>query len=425
MDGSVQALMRYLDGSVSPFHCVKESAALLEREGFQALEPGAPWQLEPGGAYYVSIYDSSLLAFRAGDLRRGIRLAGAHTDWPCMRVRPDPETVSGGCCRLSVEMYGGALMSTWFDRPLSLAGMVLRRGEDALHPVRELVSFDRPVLTLPSLAIHMNRNANSGVELNARKDMPPLCRIAAEGWEKDGYLTKRLAEQLGVSSEEILSFDLVVFNPQPASLVGFEQDMLLSPRLDNLTSAFACLWGLASSGGDCFRAAVLYDNEEIGSRTKQGADSSILPALLEKACAALGYGRGEFLDGLVNGLLLSCDVAHAQHPNHTEKADDISRSLMGRGVSLKLNASQKYATDAVGWAIVEELCRRHAIPHQRYANRPDMAGGGTIGSIAAALMGIRAVDVGVPILAMHASAELMGAADQDSLNRLVRAVLED
>ena len=425
MDGSVHALMRYLDRCVSPYHCVSESAALLEQEGFQRLDPGGRWQLEPGGASYVSVYDSSLLAFRAGDPRQGIRLAGAHTDWPCMRVRPDPETVSGGCCRLSVEMYGGALMSTWFDRPLSLAGTVIRRGEDALHPVRELVSFDRPVLTLPSFAIHMNRNANSGVELNARRDMPPLCRIAADGWEKNGYLIHRLAERLDVSPEEILSFDLVVFNPQPAALVGFEQDMLLAPRLDNLTSAFACLWGLAASGGDGFRAAVLYDNEEIGSRTKQGADSSVLPMLLEKACAALGYDRVEFLDGLMKGLLLSCDVAHAQHPNHTDKADDISRSLMDRGVSLKLNASQKYATDAVGWAVVEELCRRHDIPHQRYVNRPDMAGGGTIGSIAAALMGIRAVDVGVPILAMHASAELMGAADQNSLNRLVRAVLED
>ncbi len=417
-------LSSYLDRAVSPYHSVIEGEKLLTEAGFAPLSMTGDWDLKPDGAYYVPVYDSCLLAFRPGDPRKGLRLAGAHTDWPCMRVRPRPETLSAGCCKLSVEIYGGALMATWFDRPLSLAGLVLRKGEDPMHPVRVPVAFRRPVVTLPSLAIHLNREANRGFELNALKHMPPICRTVEEGWEKDGYLLQCLGKELGIAPEEILSFDLVVYNPQPATQVGFEGDLLSSPRLDNLTSCFACLQGLIDAGGDAFRGILLYDNEEIGSRTKQGADSAVIPMLLEKACLALGYDREAYLEGLMQGLLLSCDVAHALHPNHPEMGDAISHALLNRGVALKMNASQKYATDAVGSAIVEGLCRARGIPFQRYFNRPDLAGGGTIGSIASALMGIRAVDVGVPILAMHSATELMGIRDQESINALVRAVFE-
>ncbi len=424
MTGCNCELMNYLNRSVSPYHGVEEAAKILDGAGFTRLDMSADWALEKGRGYYVKMFDSSLLAFRAGGIEGGMRLAGSHTDWPCLRVRPNPEVVSGGCCKLSVEVYGGPLMGTWFDRPLSLAGLVILPGEDAIHPRHVLVSFDEPVMTLPSLAIHMNRSANSGYEFNALKDMPPICHIIEEGWEKDGYLASKLAEKLGVAKEDILSFDLCVYNCQPATLVGFDKDMLSAPRLDNLTSAFACLYGIIEAKTDDFCGVMLYDNEEIGSRTKQGAGSTVLPMLLEKACAALGYSREQYLNSLMEGILLSCDVAHALHPNYTDKSDAISRPVLNGGLALKLNASQKYATDSHGWAVVESLCRAANIPHQKFANRPDMAGGGTIGSIASALMGIRAVDVGVPMLAMHSACELMGAKDQAALNALVKALFE-
>ncbi len=424
MTGNNTELMSYLDSAVSPYHAVSQAAAMLDAAGFSPLEMTGNWTLEAGHSYYVNMFDSSLLAFRTGSIEGGIRLSGAHTDWPCLRVRPNPELVSAGCCKLSVEVYGGALLNTWFDRPLSLAGLVMLRSDDPLHPRHVLVDFAEPVITVPSLAIHMNRGVNSGVEVNALRDMPPICRTIEAAWEKNGYLAGKIAENLGVEPSDVLSFDLVAYNTQPATLVGFEKDMLSSPRLDNLTSCFACLYGIIQAQTDAFCGIVLYDNEEIGSRTKQGAGSSVLSMLLEKACGSLGIGRGEYLDAMMDGILLSCDVAHAAHPNYAEKSDSISRSLLNHGLSLKLNASQKYATDAAGWAIVEGLCLKNDIPHQKYANRPDMAGGGTIGSIASALMGIRAVDVGVPMLAMHSSCELMGAKDQQALNALVKALFE-
>ena len=424
MTGNNTELMRYLDSAVSPYHAVEEAAKMLDDAGFTALNMTGDWSLENKRGYYVKMFDSSLLAFRTGSIKGGIRLSGAHTDWPCLRVRPNPEVVSAGCCKLSVEVYGGALMNTWFDRPLSMAGLVMVRSENALQPNHVLVDFKEPVITLPSLAIHMNRNANSGVEVNALRDMPPVCRTIEGAWEKDGYLAGKIAENLGIAKEDVLSFDLCVYNPQPATLVGFEKDMLSSPRLDNITSCFASLYGIIAAETEAFCGAVLYDNEEIGSRTKQGAGSSVLTMLLEKACASLGISRCEYLDAMMDGILLSCDVAHAAHPNYADKSDSISRSLLNHGLSLKLNASQKYATDSHGWAVVEDLCERNSIPHQKYANRPDMAGGGTIGSIASALMGIRAVDVGVPMLAMHSACELMGAKDQAALNALVKALFE-
>ena len=417
-------LIRFLNSSVSPYHTVYEAEKRLRDAGFRCLDMTGDWDIVKGENYYTRMFDTGLLAFHAGDPLGGLRLSAAHTDWPGLRVRPKPEMTSAGCCRLSVEVYGGAILSSWFDRPLSVAGIVTLQGSDVLKPDIRLIDFSQPVLVIPNLAIHMNRDANKGTEINAAKDILPLCRTIEDGWEKENYLISQLAAILNVEPSEILSYDLLVYNPQEAQIAGFEEDMLLSPRLDNLTSVYACLDGILRADSRTFCGIVLYDNEEIGSGTREGAGSRVLASLLEKAMVSLGYNAVQCRDSFMKGLLLSCDVAHALHPNYTEKGDNISFSLLNRGVALKLNASRRYATDAAGWAIVESLCRNAGIPLQRYANRADMAGGGTIGSIASAMTGIRAVDVGVPILAMHASSELMGIKDQDSLDRLVRAFFE-
>ena len=417
--------LSFLDRSVSPAHAVENAAALLSACGFTALPYGEPWTLAPGGRYYVPVFDHSLVAFslaqqvRAAD---GIRIAASHTDWPCLHIKPEPELLSGGCLRLNIEPYGGAIYASWLDRPLSLAGTVALRGKDPLHPEVRLVSWDRPVLTIPNLAIHMNREVNSGVALKANVDLLPICRTAERTWSKDGYLLARLAERLSVRPEDIMSFDLCAFNAEKSERIGFEEDLLSAPRLDNLTSVYGCIRALADS--PCARGinvAVLYDNEEIGSNTKQGADSVMLGNILEKLCLSLGLDRAAFLDACANGLLLSCDVAHAAHPNHMEKLDPVCQSVMNGGVTLKMNFNQRYPTDAVSVAVVEQLCRENSIPLQRFMNRADLRGGGTIGAMASALLGMRAVDVGVPILAMHSARELMGIRDEEALTRLIAA----
>lgn len=412
----------FLNRSLSPAHAVAVSREYLAAHGFTALEAAQPWQLQPGGRYYMSFYDTSLIAFTVGASfapADGFRITAAHTDWPCLRVKPAPEMLAGGCCKLNVEPYGGAIFSTWLDRPLSLAGQVCLKTADPLHPETRLFAFDHPVLTIPNLAIHMNREVNKGVALKANVDMLPICRTVRQSWEKDNYLLNQLAASLHCDPSDILSYDLCVCNSDTATLVGMEQDMVSAPRLDNITSVYACLYGLTHSQRTSgVNVAVLYDNEEVGSNTKQGADSAMLTTVLEKIALSLSLSRSDYFDALMHGLLLSCDVAHAAHPNHMELSDASCQPYLNRGLVLKLNFNQSYPTDATGTAIVEGLCQANGIACQKFMNRADLRGGSTIGAMASARMTMRTVDVGVPILAMHSARELMGAGDEAALCQL-------
>lgn len=410
-------LMRWLDGGRSPYHTVEMAAEYLAENGFIALKLAEPFALERGGHYYIE-NGSFLTAFTVGG-KNIFRIAAAHTDWPCMRIKPNPESVSGGCCRLSVEPYGGAILGSWMDRPLGLAGTVFLRAESPLRPERRLISWDEPLLVIPNLAIHMNREINNGKAYKANIDMLPLCRTVQGAWEKDGYLVGRLAERLGVDARDILSFELCAYCYEPAAVVGFERDMLSSARLDNLCSVHACMRGLLDADGDGIDVAVLYDNEEIGSNTRRGADSSTLSLILEKIALSLGLDRAGLIDACLSGMLLSCDAAHAAHPNHMEYADPANAPTLGAGVALKL--SPRYSTDGETAAAIRALCREHNIPLQSYMNRADLPGGSTVGSMASALFAMPAADIGVPILAMHSARELMGCADHDAFVRLVTA----
>lgn len=411
-------LCRWLDGGVSPYHTVAFAADYLRESGFTDLAADAPFRLERGGRYFVQS-GTFLAAFTVGEHTDRFRIAAAHTDWPCMRVKPDPEQVVGGCCKLSVEPYGGAILNSWLDRPLSLAGIVLVRTADPMRPEARLIRWDEPLLTIPNLAIHMNREVNKGIPTKANVDMLPLCATVADGWSKNGYLVGKLAEKLAVGAEEILSFELNAFCADKAQLVGFERDFISSPRLDNITSVHAVVTALAAARGDGVNLAVLYDNEEIGSNTRRGADSTMLSLLLEKIAAALGMDRTAMLDACLKGMFLSCDAAHALHPNHPEYADTSCAPLLNRGVALK--RSPRYSSDAETCAVVSGLCGKYGIPMQLYMNRPDLAGGGTVGSMASALLAMPAADVGVPMLAMHSAREMMGARDQEALCRLCEA----
>ena len=405
-------LCRWLDGGVSPYHTVAFAADYLKEHVFAELAADEPFAVERGGRYYVK-NGTFLAAFTIGQTPDRFRIAAAHTDWPCMRVKPDPEQVVGGCCKLSVEPYGGAILNSWLDRPLSLAGVALVRTDDPMRPEARLICWTEPLLTIPNLAIHMNREVNKGVATKANVDMLPLCATVAEDWSKNGYLVGRIAEKLAVRPEDVLSFELDAYCADKAQRIGFEQDFLSSPRLDNITSVHAVTTALAKAEAKAVNVAVLYDNEEIGSNTRRGADSTMLSLLLEKLAAALGMDRTALLDACLKGMFLSCDAAHALHPNHPEYADTSCAPRMNRGVALK--RSPRYSSDAETCAVVRGLCEKYDIPMQLYMNRPDLAGGGTVGSMASALLAMPAADVGVPMLAMHSARELMGAKDQAAL----------
>ena len=424
MTHEIEALLSFIHQSPSPAHTVVAAAARLRGAGFAELSLAEDWQLAAGGRYFVSVYGTTLLAFTVGDAGP-LRMAAAHTDFPCFRLKPAAGLTRAGYGVLNVEPYGGLILRSWLDRPLGLAGRVVLRGVDAFHPRAGLVDFARPLVTIPSLAIHMDRKVNEEGGLNAQTDMLPLAALLGD-MGKDDWWQAALAAALGVTQEEILSYELSTYPFEAGCALGLADELLSSPRLDNLTSVWACLEGLLGASAGSVPAGVrlvaLFDNEEVGSRTKQGAGSLVLAEALRRIYEKAG-GDAARAQALADGFLLSVDVAHGLHPAHEEKSDPAVRPVLGGGVVIKQAASQTYAGDAEAVAIVRELARLQAIPVQDFVNRSDSRGGSTLGSIASALVPVRTMDVGVPILAMHSARETMAAADEAALISLVRAVL--
>lgn len=429
-DSDLNELTALLKAGVSPYHTIQYSAKLLTEHGFSELALGSDWSLEAGKRYFINVYDTTLVGFTLGNELTlssvpSLRLTASHTDWPCLMVKPDPEQTLGSYGKLNVSVYGGPILNTWLDRPLSIAGKVCTAGTDPFHPEVHIFDLKLPLLTIPNLAIHFNREVNKGIELNPQVDMQPVLTVFEDSLNQEHFFLKLLAEELSCDPASILDYECFLYNCDEPLRLGIHQEMLSSPRLDNLTSVHACLSGLLESklpDGIC--AAVLYDNEEIGSSTKQGAASPLLERILEKIYAALGFSRSDFLNALFNGFLLSLDVAHAVHPNHSEKSDPVDRSFFNQGVCIKTAVSQAYATDASYVSVIEDLCRRNQIPYRKFANRSDIKGGSTLGSISSCLLTMPTVDAGVPILAMHSSRELMGSSDQWALAELARKFMQ-
>lgn len=419
---AAQALLKQIGRSTSPFMAVEYVKEELAAAGFTPLSLEQGWQLQPGGRYFVPAYDRTLFAFTVGQERGTcppVRIAAAHTDFPCFKVKPSPETTAFGCRKLNVEPYGGMIRSTWMDRPLSISGKAALRTKDAFRPRTALVDFARPVCTIPNLAIHMNRKVNEGVCLDLQKDMLPLCGLAGERPEESFFL-RTLAQEIGCEAGDILEYEMFLYQWEQGETAGFDDSLLSSPRLDNLTSVRACVQGLLRGRSrEGLRLIALYDNEEVGSQSKQGAASALLPFVLERVYASFGKSREQLLADLPAGFFLSLDVAHAVHPNAPEKADPVNRPVLGGGVTLKMSASQSYANDCETAAVAQALCEKAQIPYQRFVNRSDMRGGGTLGSIASTGLPMRTMDAGIAILAMHSARELMGACDQLALERLV------
>lgn len=429
MHRAARELLDFIHSSASPFHVVAESAKRLRRAGFRELRLDDSWHLAAGGRYFLSVYGSALFAFAVGkespvESGAPLRIAAAHTDFPGFRLKPAAGMTCDGYGTLNIETYGGLILRTWLDRPLSLAGKVVLRGQDAFQPEVRLIDFQKPLLTIPSLAIHMDRDVNKSGALNAQEDMLPLASLLEGNEEEGDFFLAWLAAACGTEKEAILSYDLGVYPHEAGCLLGLSDEFISSPRLDNLTSVLACLKGIeGAEPARGLRLIALFDNEEVGSGTKQGAGSAVLPAVLRRIQQEFS-DEGDALDrALAQGFLLSVDVAHAVHPAHAAKSDPAIRPKLGAGVVLKQAASQSYAGDAEAIAIVRALAEEHAIPWQRFVNRADSRGGSTLGAIASTLLPVRTMDVGAPVLAMHAARETMGAADQESLEKLLKAFL--
>ncbi|MGI6119134.1 MAG: M18 family aminopeptidase [Desulfosporosinus sp.] len=409
-------LLDFIDDSPSSFHVVESVKKLLVHQGFGELSLGTKWSLCLGGKYFVTRNNSSLIAFILGqgelDLH-GFRLIGAHTDSPGFRVKPLAEIPSEGhYLKLNVETYGGPILNTWLDRPLSLAGRIVLRGESPFTPQIELFRSYRPLLVIPNLAIHMNRKVNEGLELNKQKDLLPLLTQITEDLQKKGLLINYIAETLSCQPEDILDFDLFLHGYEKGCLLGLQQEFISSRQLDNLAMIHAGVWALAQAKPALItQVLACFDHEECGSISKQGAASPFLAHVLERILLAQKKDREAYFQALAHSFLLSADMAHAIHPNAGEKHDPVNRPFLNRGPVLKISANQNYTTDAESAAVFTTLCQLAGVSFQKFVNRSDEQGGSTIGPISSTHLDIRSVDIGNPILAMHSIRELGGVKD--------------
>lgn len=422
-----ESLIRLLREAVSPYQCVEAVMRRLFDHGFEQIRYEDAWSLARGGRYVVNHHDTTVFAFTVGSRYRPggmLRMAAAHTDYPCLRIKPNADFVTNGYAQVNVEVYGGPILNTWFDRPLGVAGRVAVRGENPFAPKLLLYRSDRPVMIIPNLAIHMNRDVNKGVEINNQVDlMPVLDMLPGEG--HTDYFLSFLSQELGVAKEDILDFELNTYCMEEPQLVGPQRTLLSAPRLDNQTSVEALVSAVTEGvRDDGINLIALFDHEEIGSASKQGAASILLHDMAKRLFGALGCGAEEADRSLYASMLLSVDVAHALHPNHKEKMDITNQPTPGKGFCIKEACSQSYASDAEAIAILRQICDKNGICYQRFVNRSDVRGGGTLGSIASTLLPVRTVDIGVPILSMHSVRELMGTADIDALCDCVLAYFQ-
>lgn len=419
---STERLLNTIKNGISPFHVAAEAIRQLEEADFEKLDLGSEWDLCPGKGYYLCPFGTAVIAFKVNEEVESediLKICAAHIDSPSPRLKANPLTSSAGLMKLNAEMYGGAIFSTWMDRPLSLAGRVYTKGNRIKTPECHLVDFGKNVAIIPNLPIHMNRKANEGVELNAQTDLQPIAGLAGEDFTKD-YFNSILAEKIGVEPEDILSYELVFYNNDECCVTGFDDSMLCGPRIDNLSSVAACLSGIIdSSRSSGIDVIALFDHEEIGSRTKGGAGSNLLMNVLERIYDSLGFTRSDFLRAVSTGSFLSVDVAHATHPAHPEKYDSTSGIAMGSGIALKTASKQNYCGDAEIAAILHGLCDAYKIPLTTTYLRSDQPGGSTLGSILSASLPMSCADIGIPILAMHSCVETMAISDYENLEKLL------
>jgi aspartyl aminopeptidase len=421
-------LLNFIEESPSSFHTVESIRTSLISSGFTSLNPEETWSIVPKGKYFVTRNNSAIIAFvigTEGPEKYGFHLIGTHTDSPTFRVKPQSEISVEGYLKLNVETYGGPILNTWLDRPLSLAGRVILRGASSYKPQIKLLRSEQSILVIPNLAIHMNRKVNEGVELNKQKDLLPLVTQIQDKLEKDGVLLEYLANTLQCAKEDIIDFDLFLYDTQKGCFVGLQQEFISCGRLDDLAMIHAGLSALLNAKtGLATQVLACFDHEECGSTSKQGAASPFLAHVLERILLAQEKGRESYFRALANSFFISADMAHALHPNAGEKHDPIHHPVLNKGPVIKYSANQSYTTDAESAAIFSSLCKSIEVPVQKFVNRSDERGGSTIGPITSTHLDFRAVDIGNPILAMHSVRELGGVKDHLAIMNVFKKFYE-
>ena len=419
----INRLLSFLDASPVNFLAVKNIADMLEAGGFRRLNPALPiGTVNAGDRFFVTKNDSSIFAFRIGAKTladAGFHMICAHADSPTFRIKPNAEMlVEGGLVKLNTEVSGGPIMSTWFDRPLTLAGRVIVRSQDVMQPQTMLLHIKRPLLQISNLAIHFNRQVNDGVKLSKQKDVLPLLGQINSQLEAGNLLMNVIVEELNkqrpIQQEDILDFDLYLADTTPACTFGAHNEFISAGRLDDLSMCFAGLEAmLAAHDTDTTQVLAIFDNEETGSQTKQGAGSPFLSYMLKRIALAQTNTEEAYYQAVERAFMISADNAHAWHPNYAEKYDPTNHPMLGGGPVIKFNAAQKYASDAASAAVFAGLCAKAGVPCQRFVNHSDVAGGSTLGNILASSIPLRGVDMGNAILAMHSCRETGSVRDHE------------
>lgn len=415
----IKRLLSFLDASPVNFLAVKNISEELEKNGFRRMNPQEPLgKIEAGEKFFVTKNDSSIYAFQIGKkplADAGFHMICAHCDSPTFRIKPNAEMLcEGGIVKLNTEVYGGPIMSTWFDRPLTLAGRVIVKGENAMSPQTLLLHVKRPLLQISNLAIHFNRQVNDGVKLSKQKDVLPILGIINDELEKGNLLMNVITDELNIQKENVLDFDLYLADATPACTFGVHDEFISSGRLDDLSMCWAGVEAMiASDANDTTQVLAIFDNEETGSQTKQGAGSPFLSYMLQRIALAQSHTEEAYYQSVERAFMISADNAHAWHPNYSEKFDPTNHPKLGGGPVIKFNAAQKYASDAVSAAIFANICDAAGVPCQRFVNHSDVAGGSTLGNILASSIPLKGVDMGNAILAMHSCRETGSVIDHE------------
>lgn len=410
-------MLEFIRKSPSVFHAVNTIKENLKAEGFEELNESKKWNIEKGKNYYVIRNNSSIIAFKVGEKLNNysFNIVASHSDSPCFKIKDNYKVESNKYLQLNTEKYGGMIYSTWFDRPLSVAGRIIIKTEEGIET--KLVNIDKDLVLIPNVAIHMNKEVNSAMKYNEQIDLLPLFGTLKDG--KDN-LMELVSEYTNVSKESILSTDLYLYNRMEPTIWGSCEEFVSSPRLDNLQCAYATLKGfINSANSNAINVYCCFDNEEVGSGTKQGAASTFMEDVLKRINYNLGKTEEDYKCALASSFMISADNAHAVHPNHPEKSDPTNRVFMNEGIVIKHNANQKYTTDAISSSFFQSLCQASNVPFQHYSNRSDMPGGSTLGNIASLNVSINTVDIGLAQLAMHSSYETAGVMDTNYLIKVM------
>lgn len=422
----VQNLLDFIDASPSPWHVVStiETQLAAQAQPWQRLDETAKWSLQPGGRYYVVRDDSSIVLFIQGQkplAETGFRIIGAHTDSPGLRIKPNAAGSLDGLLRLGVEIYGGPILATFTDRDLSLAGRIAYKNEQD-QIASKLVKFDQALLRLPNLAIHMNRAVNEdGLKLQKQLELPLILSASAEEQLPQAYFSSLLQQRSGIPASRILSWDLAVYDTQKGAFWGAESEFYANSQLDNLASCHAALQALLDDHCvDSTRVCALFDHEEIGSETSKGADGSFLPDVLQRIALASSTGNEDYVRALAKSFMISADMAHAYQPNFPNAYDADHKVIVNKGPVIKVNANHRYSTESVSAAMFIDWCEQAGVPYQKYSHRCDLPCGSTIGPITSAKLGIRSIDVGNPMWAMHSIRESAGVLDHDYMIRVMK-----